>query len=218
MIPVFRPLQAVVWAVVASLAAPRALAGQGEGHLIGPTTRLRQPVSLRAVEERVRAAAAQFRAYAGLPRVVFFDVAYPQDSAEYRAMAGFALLVVTALTQKAAELPLGRVFVRSGGRDTELTSATWVRSAEASQDTLAARVFGDDREDALYLLPIATRADTGDLMVDFAATRRGFVVQQFAGLPGEVAWLPTAPPTAPRPSEGALLGMVAREYPGFLAR
>jgi hypothetical protein len=128
------------------------------------------------------------------------------------------VLALTALTQRAGELPPRRFYVRSGAGETELVNLTWVRSDETGVDSVVARTLGRHREDALFLLPIALHAQPGELLLDFAATRSGFLVLRFEGLPDDVAWLPTAAPTAERPTEAALLALLAREYPGFVTR
>jgi hypothetical protein len=193
------------------------LAGQGMVHLVGPTTVLAQPVAIPVIAQRLRALAERYRAYAAVPRVVLVDVAFPKDSVESAALSGYALLLVTALSHKAGELPLRRVYVRSGDQETELANVAALRADETAGDSLAAQAFGRYRADALYLLPIALHAQRGAILVDFAAGRSAFVVSEFDGLPDAVTWLPTAAPTAPRPGEAVLLAVIQREYPGFIA-
>ncbi|HYK83443.1 MAG TPA: hypothetical protein VEU55_09910 [Gemmatimonadales bacterium] len=202
---------------VLCVAAAAALAAQAAPHVIAATVG-REPVGLPPIDQRIHTAAERFRAYAAVPRHVVVAVAFPADSAEYTALSGYALLIVTALVQHAAELPLRRVYVRAAARETELENLTWVESEETGVDSLAARTLGRYREDAVYLLPIALYADPAALVVDFAANRTGQVVSQFDGLPADVTWLPPGAPTAPRPGEGALVALLAREYPGFLTR
>ncbi len=195
-----------------------ALRAQAPGHVVAPGGSGYGPVSVKVIEQRLRVVAERLRAYAALPRMAVCDVAFPKDSAEYAALHGYAVLALTALTQHPAELPLGRLYVRSGAAETALVNLTWVRSEEMVVDSVVARTLGRDREDALYLLPIALYAQPGALLLDFGANRSGFLVLRFEGLPDDVAWLPTAAPTAERPAEAALLTLVAREYPGFVTR
>src|SRR2546429_7555707 len=54
-------------------------------------------VSNAALDARLAAAALQYRSYAPVPRIAFFDLAYPKDSTEAAAMHGYAVLVVTAV-------------------------------------------------------------------------------------------------------------------------
>jgi len=204
--------------VLLTLVPAAALRAQGPGRVVSPGVSSSQPVPLKLIDQRLRVVAERLRAYAALPRIALYDVAFPQDSTEYVALRGYAVLVITALAQHPAELPLRRVYVRSRTGETELVKLTWVRSDETSVDSVVARAFGRDREDGLYLLPIALHAQPGALLLDFATSRSGFVVTRFEGLPDDVTWLPTAAPTAERPGEAALLALIAREYPGFVAR
>src|SRR2546426_8168854 len=57
-------------------------------------------VSNAALDARLAAAALQYRSYAPVPRIAFFDLAYPKDSAEAAAMNGYAVLVVTARSEE----------------------------------------------------------------------------------------------------------------------
>jgi hypothetical protein len=204
--------------VLLTLRPVAALGAQGPGHVVGAGSSGYGPVTVKVIDQRLRIVAERLQAYAALPRIALCDVAFPKDSAEYAALHGYAVLALTALTQHPAELPLGRLYVRSGARETALVNLTWVRSDETVVDSVVARTLGRDREDALYLLPIALHAQPGALLLDFAVNRSEFLVQRFEGLPDDVTWLPTAAPTAERPAEAALLALVAREYPGFVTR
>ncbi len=73
-------------------------------------------VSNAALDARLAAAALQYRSYAPVPRIAFFDLAYPKDSTEAAAMHGYAVLVVTAVVQDSTELPLPHVYVRAAAR------------------------------------------------------------------------------------------------------
>lgn len=204
--------------VLLTLGPGAALRAQGPEHVVGPGGSGYGPVPVKVIDQRLRVVAERLRAYAALPRIALCDVAFPKDSAEYAALHGYAVVALTALTQHPAELPLARLYVRSGARETALVNLTWVRSDETVVDSVVARTLGRDREDALYLLPIALHAQPGALLLDFAANRSEFLVQRFEGLPDDVAWLPTAVPTAGPLAQAALVAFVAREYPGFVTR
>src|SRR6266487_1956348 len=138
-------------------------------------------VSNAALDARLAAAALQYRSYAPVPRIAFFDLAYPKDSTEAAAMHGYAVLVVTAVVQDSTELPLPHVYVRSVNGDRELPLVARVASWLPASDTIVRPTFGRFRLDASYLLPVAARASQGDLLVDFATHRQGFRLIHFRG-------------------------------------
>src|SRR6266568_2115164 len=159
-------------------------------------------VSNAALDARLAAAALQYRSYAPIPRIAFFDLAYPKDSAEAAAMNGYAVLVVTAVVQDSRELPLvARI-------------ASWLPAS----DTIVRPTFGRFRLDACYLLPIAARASQGDLLVDFATHRQGFRLTHFAGdVPEPVRRLRFTGTSAEQPAASTVWAMVQREYPDLAA-
>src|SRR6266702_4239527 len=161
-------------------------------------------VSNAALDARLAAAALQYRSYAPIPRIAFFDLAYPKDSAEAAAMNGYAVLVVTAVVQDSTELPLPQVYVRSVNGDRELPLVARIASWLPASDTIVRPTFGRFRLDACYLLPIAARASQGDLLVDFATHRQGFRLIHFAGdgLPRELRAAPGSGGTGDRTPRG----------------
>src|SRR5256886_9523486 len=99
-------------------------------------------VSNGALDARLAAAARQYRSYAPVPRIAFFDLAYPKDSTEAAAMNGYAVLVVTAVVQDSTELPLPRVYVRSVSGDRDLPLVARVASWLPATDTVVRPTFG----------------------------------------------------------------------------
>ena len=187
-----------------------------ELHLIGPESVQQQPVSPQVIEDRIASAAIQYQAYRPIPRIALFDIAFPANAEEYRSLAGYGVVVVSAVTQAVEELPPGRVFVRVGERDVELKLLSSVRSDIATNDTTS-KVFGVHRWDGLYLFPVYLRVQGRALVMDFAKNRSGFVLGKF-NMPATeaLAGLPVAPPLGDGPPKAALMGFVAREYPGFV--
>src|SRR5438445_7078712 len=53
-------------------------------------------VTNTALDRRLSQAAMQYRSYAPVPRIAFYDIAFPKDCAEFATMSGHAVLVVTA--------------------------------------------------------------------------------------------------------------------------
>jgi hypothetical protein len=172
----------------------------------------REPVTNAALDGKVQQVAAQYRSYAPVPRVAFYDVAYPTDSGEYIAMHGYALLVVTAIDQDSSELPPARVYVTSASGEHSLPLVCLRPSIVADAGVRA--TFGSRRVDAVYLLPVPLRSQGGQLLLDFARNRDGFRLGLLdSPLPATVqpmTQLQTAPDL---PSVTTVWAMFEREYP-----
>src|SRR5438876_1467080 len=112
-------------------------------------------VTNTALDGRLSQAAMQYRSYAPVPRIAFYDIAFPKDCAEFTSMSGHAVLVVTAVVQDSTELPPARIYLGSGPAGTDLLRIASVQSRVASADVRA--TFGQFRVDALYLLPKLTK-------------------------------------------------------------
>jgi hypothetical protein len=167
------------------------------------------------MRRRIEEAAVKYRAHAPVPRVVFYDIAYPRDAREYKSLDGHGVVLLTALSQERGELPLRRVYVPVGGREVELRLLKLVLSEQAPGDA-SATTFGPYRADALYLLPLYLRARPGDLLADFTAGRTALKVADFAlPLPDDVKALGDKPPAGHGPSADALQQFIRREYPSF---
>ncbi len=126
-------------------------------------------------------------------------------------MSGYALLVLTALTQDSVELPLSRVYVSTPGGEVTLPELFAVRSI-VGEATPERATFGRFRVDAMYLYPVA--ADALGLFADFAAHRRAFRIGQVGrSLPETIRPLIRRTPAGSLPSHEAIAKMLAREYP-----
>lgn len=206
-------------AVSIALATASSLAGaQAPVHVESGVTWAHGAVSNAALDARVRGAASQYRSYAPVPRIAFFDIAYPKDSAEATATRGYALLVVTAVVQDSTELPLSRVYVHSIGGDREVSLLARVASWVPPTDTNVRVTFGRFRLDALYLLPIEARTTAGDLVADFASHRQGFRLTHFIGdIPDPVRRLGAITRAAEPPPASTVWSVVRREYPDLAA-
>ena len=73
-------------------------AGQDVVHRESPVLWRRTPVTNSILDDRIRQAALEYRSYAPIPRVAFYDIAYPKDSLEFEALAGYAVMVLTAVS------------------------------------------------------------------------------------------------------------------------
>src|SRR3989442_13476306 len=93
-------------AYVAFVALTASARAQAPGHLESDADWSHGSVSNGALDARLEAAARQYRSYAPVPRIAFFERAYPKDSTEAAAMNGYARLVVAAVVPDSNELPL----------------------------------------------------------------------------------------------------------------
>src|SRR2546423_12629627 len=93
-------------------------------------------VTNTALDGRLSQAAMQYRSYAPVPRIAFYDIAFPKDCAEFTSMSGHAVLVVTAVVQDSTELPPARIYLGSGAAG-DLLRIGGVQSRVASADVRA---------------------------------------------------------------------------------
>src|SRR2546423_4386555 len=168
-------------------------------------------VTNTALDRRLSQAAMQYRSYAPVPRIAFYDIAFPKDCTEFTSMSGHAVLVVTAVVQDSTELPPARIYLGSGAAGADLPRIGGVQSRVASADVRA--TFGQFRVDALYLLPSRPNVGARDVLMDFAAHRQGFRLAQLSGqVPKPLAACPEADTRSQLPSDSVLWALVRWEY------
>jgi hypothetical protein len=202
-----RYLALIVWAAaIGACATPREIhiQGRGETHRI--------VVSESRLDARLLDAAREYGKYAPIPRIALSTVSLPVDRQEYYALSGFAVVVITVLSQEPAELPPSRVFVRVEGKELDLTRLA-SRQGTDTDSALVARVFGASRFDGLYLYPMLFRALGAQLVLNFAISRSDFVVATFPQVPADA--FPIDAPTAEQPDPEALARLIARQVPIF---
>ena len=193
---------------------------ESDVHAVGQRTWAQSPTVPEAMRERVEDAAFEYQQHAPVPRVALFDIAYPSSDAELVEMAGYGVLLLTALSQDPRELPPKRLYVAIDGieRPLSLIAATKTPPVQSPE---VAKVLGTNRWDGLYLFPVYLTQDGAVLSIDFAANRTGFVLGHFSNADQKTlnyqAFLDSAPPVD-RPPSNAVVQLVAREFPGFLGR
>lgn len=164
---------------------------------------------------RIEEAANRYADDGPFPRVTFFDIAYPGDAEEYAKLNGHAVLLLSAFSQMADELPLKRVYFVYQGKVIELKLIkSWPQ--QVVSNGVIAKTFGANRMDALYLMPIYLRAKNLPLLADFAKNKEGFHIADFSSLSERVRSLPIKEPTDADLSAAYLLQFIRREYPGLL--
>jgi hypothetical protein len=152
----------------------------------------------------------------GAARGASVDFTWPADAEEYRKLAKHVLVLVSVVTQDAAELPLRRVYVDSNGKQTALTRLSSQRSSVAG-GSVTFSVLGPHREDGFYLAPAGALMADGHLQADFAVRRIGFNLYRLPGTPPDFIKADGDPMPArdARPDVQALKTMLQREYRGF---
>jgi hypothetical protein len=143
-------------------------------------------------------------------RLAAYDAACPASPEERRALGANCVILVSAVSANAAELPLSRVYLHpDAGDDTELRRLADFASDIPQGSPLQATV-GDHRIDAFYLAPLTALAKPGAILIDFATARTGFKV---GALPLRMA--DASAGRASEPDPAALAAFIRREYPGW---
>jgi hypothetical protein len=152
----------------------------------------------------------------GAARGASVDFSWPSEPEEYRALGKHVLLLVSVVTQDAAELPLRRVYVGANGRETDLIKLS-SQLSDVRKGSVTFTVFGPHREDGFYLAPAGLMMADGYLQADFAVRRQNFNLYKLPGTPPDFikADRNPMPPADAKPEMPALKAMLRREYKGF---
>jgi hypothetical protein len=166
---------------------------------------------LEDTAERTRKLSAK-----GAARSAIIDFAWPQDEAEYKALGKYILVLVSAVSQEADELPLKRVYVESNSGEITLDKIASIRR-DVPKDSPVFSMLGRHREDAFYLAPAGVMMRKGEVMVDFAERRSAFRLYELPGTPPAFVMADRKPMPAAdaKPDPKALKAVVEREYTGF---
>ena len=185
-------------------------------HHISSDAWSKNPATDSGMTARLTRAATEYRQYAPVPRVAFYDIGYPSSADEYRALNGFGAILVTVMAQDSAELPLARLYFRdASGTITELPKIVSSCGRLSSSDSIVSGTFGSNRCDALHLFPVILTTTAGELLADFAIHRNGFRLGNFTGEVTQVLKkLPIGPPGQP-PAATVANPVFAREFPIF---
>jgi hypothetical protein len=206
---------AATGALAAVFAAGRSPLLRAE-HLTRREPAAQEPVTPRDIDRRLDERAAEIRRAApqGGDRYVLFDLAYPQDEAEYRAVGKSALVFLAALSRNSDELPLRRVYTRVGRQEIDLRKLGSRRS-EPPPSAIARQVIGRFREDGFWLAPVGPLLREDVLLCDFARNRSGFALNRAPFEPPDFIRADRARDKAEKPQDAAVKAFVEREYPGF---
>lgn len=181
-------------------------------HAVSPSAIAEGAVTLEKFDHTIeQGTAVMVKAGAVGERYIHHDIAFPAGLDELRQMHGYALLLLSAWSQDAAELPLKTVYL-SDGKGPKISLpllGSVARSVPAS--SVAGKVYGLNRRDSFYLLPL-DKAGAGILLqADFTKGRTGFIIGDDVSPPdyGAVVKSGTPPPRA------VVQHVMNREYPGF---
>jgi len=176
------------------------------------------PVTSAEMTERLEKSAKQTAKAApkGAARGSSVDFTWPADAEEYRNLAKHVLVLVSVVTQDAAELPLRRVYVTVNGQQTELTKLS-SQLSDVRRGSVTFSMLGPYREDGFYLAPAGVMMADGHLQADFAVRRNGFNLYKLPGTPPDFIKADSNPMPAAdaKPETAALKAMLQREYKGF---
>jgi hypothetical protein len=203
----------VVAAALSILAPSAALRAQ---NIINPDKLQAGATTPETVNEQIRSSAqAQQARGTAAARFGLYTISWAKDAAESDALGQNAVLMVTAITQTQAELPLKRVYlVTPDGKQTTLRQLnTWRTSIGAK--TLAYTQLGKFLQDAFYLIPAAAVRRTGEVQIDFAINRVGFVLVHLPTIAQDLGYEPHDPAPGAQVDNAALRAMMQREFPGF---
>ena len=186
-------------------------------------TLTQRPVSQGAVTpaemtERLEKSAVRTKAQApkGAARGSSVDFAWPSSAGEYQAIGKYVLVLVSVVTQDAAELPLRRVYVTVNGEQTELMKLSSQRS-DVKKGSTTHSILGPLREDGFYVAPAGLMRSDGYLQADFAIRRSNFNLYKLPGTPPDFVKADNDPMPAKdaAPNMPALKALLKREYQGF---
>ena len=152
----------------------------------------------------------------GAARGSSIDFCWASSPEEYRALAKYVVVLVSVVTQDAAELPLRRVYATVDGQETELTKLS-SRLSSVRKGSKTFSVLGPYREDGFYLAPADVMMADGYLQADFAMRRNGFNLYRLPGMPPDFVRVDSDPMPArdAQPEPAALKALLQREYKAF---
>jgi hypothetical protein len=207
-------------ALIAFLGVGSALAGEDVKHVVSQGNWSQSPTVPDKMAQRVKDTAIEYEQNAPIPRVAFYDIAYPSTDAELKEMASYGVLLLSVLSQDSNEIPPKRLYAVFRGRKI-LLHLIVATTSPSTQDPLVAKVLGPNRWDGLYLFPVYLTQDDVSLAMDFAASRTDFTLGHFAtsdqtGL--NYAHILTEAPSAKGPPSRVVAQLISREFPGFLKR
>jgi hypothetical protein len=152
----------------------------------------------------------------GAARTAIIDFAWPSSESEYKALGKYVVVLVSAVSQSADELPLKRVYVENASGVITLQKIASIRR-DVPQKSQIFAMLGPYREDSFYLAPAGSMMRKGSVLVDFAVRRSGFRLYELPGTPPAFVKADRNPMPAfdAKPNPAALKALLEREYTGY---
>jgi hypothetical protein len=170
----------------------------------------------QSLDAQLQNAAEMQRARGGLgARNGFYTIVWPKDAAERDDLAQNTIVLMTVVSQKQEELPLRRVYLATpDGRAMDLRQiSTW--QSGVNPKSLAYKELGKFRQDAFYLIPGAALERDGEVRLDFAVNRAGFVLMRLPSKKPDLGFEFAEPPPGAQPKNEAVRALIQRRFPGF---
>jgi hypothetical protein len=154
-------------------------------------------------------------------RLVHFDLCWPASDEEYRALGKHAILMLTASSMFATDLPLTLAYVETDDAATPLQRVALFKASQAKETPDAEQTRWT--QVAFYLLPIHLTKRDARLLVDFTGQRKAFGVTTFSKATGLDPRLPEFLHLDQNDSPGqanieALKALLIREYPDYFPK
>ena len=161
-------------------------------------------------------AAVQYKQYPPIARIAFYDIGYPKTKAEFEALNGYGILLVSALSQDGNELPIKRAYIASEGKQFDLVKLKEIFVKNPDLKSQAVKTVGQYRVDSLYLFPVYMRFQLAELLIDFTKNRTNMKLAAFdTSVPNNIKYLPTTRPKYGKANDEAMRIFLKREYPGY---
>jgi len=168
------------------------------------------------MNRQIAEAAEQYKEYAPIPRIAFYDIAYPKDKSEFVQLNGYGLILISTMAQDENELPLKRVYVFKDGKDVELKLLEKTFIKEVNLNGQVSKTFGLFRVDSIFLFPIFLKSSSAELRIDFAKNRNGMKVASFDDVwPVGLSGLNGKKPEENKTFDAEVKVFMKREYPGY---
>jgi hypothetical protein len=149
-----------------------------EYHIVSPTIpSTTGSVSVDGMTKRIQESAVEYAKYAPVPRFAQIDYAFGSTLDEFKKMGGFGIVYIPSLNRDIAEYPIKRVYFKIDGVITELKKIGELKIKNTDPKTVT--TFGENRVDYYYLLPYNLTLKKGEILIDWSANRKEFVLAKF---------------------------------------
>jgi hypothetical protein len=154
-------------------------------------------------------------------RLVNFDLCWPASDDEYRALGKHAILMLTASSNFATDLPLTSAYIETDESAMPLQRIALFNASQAMETPGAKKAHWS--QVSFYLLPIHLTKRDARLLVDFTGQRKAFGVTSFSKAAGLDQRLPEFLHRDQDDSPGeanmkVLRTLLIREYPDYFPR